>query len=79
MHWAPIGSSMLNDLKCSSKTTCVVTLMDSKMYASPRSITAPRKPKDLKCPFDQMFGIPHFYIFVKSMTFLLNLPNFKSS
>ena len=36
MHWAPIGSSMLNDLKCSSKTTCVVTLMDSKMYASLR-------------------------------------------
>ena len=27
---------------------------------------------------DQIFGIPHFYIFVKSMMFLLNLPNFKS-
>ena len=26
----------------------------------------------LKCPYDQIFGRPHFYIFVKSMTFLLN-------
>ena len=26
----------------------------------------------LKCPYDQIFGSPHFYIFVKSMTFLLN-------
>ena len=32
----------------------------------------------LKCPCDQIFGIPHFYVFVKSMTFLLNLPNFKT-
>ena len=33
---------------------------------------------NLKCPYDQIFGSPHFYIFVKSMTFLLNLSNFKS-
>ena len=26
----------------------------------------------LKYPYDQIFGRPHFYIFVKSMTFLLN-------
>ena len=32
----------------------------------------------LKCLCDQIFGIPNFYLFVKSMTFLLNLPNFKS-
>ena len=32
----------------------------------------------LKCLYDQIFDIPHFYIFVKGMTFLVNLPNFKS-
>ena len=24
----------------------------------------------LKCPYDQIFGITHFYVFVKSITFL---------
>ena len=32
----------------------------------------------LKCPYDQIFGIPRLYVFVKSMRFLVNLPNFKS-
>ena len=36
------------------------------------------KKFNINCPCDQIFGIPHFYIFIKSMTFLLNLPNFNS-
>ena len=33
-----------------------------------------KKLYSLKCPCDSIFGIPHFYILVKSMTLLLNYP-----
>ena len=49
------------------KDMCYKVLQDSE-----------KKAGTLMCPCDLIFGIPHFYIFVKSITFLLNLPNFKS-
>ena len=55
--------------KCLSEIVVLVQSYDHDML---RSLCA------LKYPCDQILGVPHCYIFVKSMTFLLNLPNFKS-
>ena len=48
---------------------------DRDVWNLPFEFDFTKKLYSLKCPCDQIFGIPHFYIIVKSTTFLLNLPN----